>query len=106
MNECLNCQTIFEDPKMFFKAREGCPQCSGDFVKTELCLVCKEWFYEDHYRGYCYACAASSFSIERGLGFLSAEAREKEFFRRHSNLLRNFCTEDMNRWIDFLNSIC
>ena len=106
MNECLNCQTIFEEPKTFPIAREGCPKCSGDFVKTELCRICNQWFYEDYYKGYCYACAVSGFSLERGLGFLSAESMEKSFFLRHGDMLRNFCTEDIARWIDFLNNIC
>lgn len=49
---CLDCGYMFEDPKTYKEShgleppcdkREGCPYCSGAFVKTFKCSECDEW---------------------------------------------------------------
>lgn len=50
---CLDCESVFEEPKYYTEKHDldsppyetwtGCPYCSGAYVKTTLCCQCEDW---------------------------------------------------------------
>ena len=50
---CLDCETVFEEPKYYteshgldsapYETWKGCPKCSGAYIETTCCEQCSNW---------------------------------------------------------------
>lgn len=130
MYKCLDCGRLFEEPAVWSEEEpKGCPECGGTYGEAYQCVDCQEWYTADeaYYAGYCYNCAKQQYSKDLGLEYVAKDPYDfyckyiwgvdnqdpelmrilKEAFLSYwtadkEELLREYCLEEMEYWIEYL----